>query len=253
MSIKNESSKKYSLQRKLGVDIISAISSSALVAPAISIIDQAIFSNASGKQTMIESITSSAKLLVLSPHRFLRQPQFLWIWGVYSGTYIVANCAETISKNFGIDYALPKFITSSIANISLSLAKDGYYTKKFGTVSKGPVPKISYACYAARDSSTILASFILPKYASKYLQDKGVGSKTADVSSQLLTPCIVQFASTPLHLYGMDMYNNPSHTTTDRFQFIKREYGKTVSARIARIFPAFGIGGVTNTWMRATF
>ena len=253
MVIKSESSNLNSLPRKIGVDIISAISSSALVAPAISIIDQAIFSNASGKQTMIESIKSSAKLLVLSPHQFLRQPQFLWIWGVYSGTYIVANCTETISKGFGIDYALPKFITSSIANISLSLAKDGYYTKKFGTASLGPVPKISYACYAARDSSTILASFILPKYVSKYLQDKGINSKTANVSSQLITPCVIQFASTPLHLYGMDMYNHPSHTTSERFSFIKREYGKTVSARMARIFPAFGIGGVTNSWMRTTF
>jgi hypothetical protein len=73
------------------------------------------------------------------------------------------------------------------------------------------------------------------------------------VSSQLIAPCAVQFLSSPLHLYGMDRYNRPQLTHADapsRRQFIQREYVKTTLARIARIFPAFGIGGVANRYLR---
>jgi hypothetical protein len=109
----------------------------------------------------------------------------------------------------------------------------------------------SYLCYGVRDSSTILAGFILPKHGTEILVNYGMDRKTAGVSAQLFTPCMMQFLSVPLHLYGMDLYNNPQHTSTQRVQFIKREYAKTVGARIGRIFPAFGVGGVTNTWLRA--
>jgi hypothetical protein len=242
-----------SLSHTLTIDTFSAILSSALVAPAISIIDQAIFSNASGKETMGISIRNSLRKLVFSPGQFVKQPQFLWIWAVYSGTYIVANCTETVANHKQIDYAFPKFITSSAANISLSLAKDGYYTRKFGTAAKGSVPMGSYLCYGVRDSSTVLAGFILPKHGTEILVNYGLNRKTAGVASQLFTPCLMQFLSVPLHLYGMDLYNNPQHTTSDRMKFLKREYAKTVGARIGRIFPAFGVGGVANTWLRSHF
>lgn len=238
------------LSKTLSKDVIAAVVSSLTVAPAISIIDQAIFSNASGKQTLVNSIKSSLKTMVLSPATFFRAPQFLWIWGVYSGTYIVANSCESISKHFKVEPSLPKFIGSSITNISLSLLKDGYYTRKFGTISKHPVGLGSYACYAIRDSSTILASFILPKHATQLLVDRGYDQKFSSVAAQLTVPCMMQFASTPLHLYGMDLYNNPGASGHARVMFVKREYLKTVAARIGRILPAFGIGGVVNTHLR---
>jgi hypothetical protein len=60
----------------------------------------------------------------------------------------------------------------------------------------------------------------------------------------------MQFFSTPLHLYGLDLYNRPTAQTAERLGFIKGEYGKTVLARIARIGPAFGFGGIGNTYLR---
>jgi hypothetical protein len=66
---------KKPLSKTLAVDTFSAIASSGLVAPAISIIDQAIFSNASGKETMMVSIRNSLQKLVFSPIQFLKQPQ----------------------------------------------------------------------------------------------------------------------------------------------------------------------------------
>ncbi len=83
----------------------------------------------------------------------------------------------------------------------------------------------------------------------------GVSKARADVVSQLTAPCAMQLVSTPLHLYGLDIYNRAGTaaapiTTNDRVAFIQREYTKTALARMARIFPAFGIGGVTNKWLR---
>ncbi len=60
----------------------------------------------------------------------------------------------------------------------------------------------------------------------------------------------MQILSTPLHLYGLNLYNVQVATGEERIAFIKKEYLKTTLARMARIFPAFGIGGVVNKYVR---
>jgi len=52
-------------------------------------------------------------------------------------------------------------------------------------------------------------------------------------------------------LYGLDNYNRSGSSTSDRIKFVQQEYVKTTLARMARIFPAFGIGGVVNKKVRA--
>lgn len=54
-----------------------------------------------------------------------------------------------------------------------------------------------------------------------------------------------------LDLYGLDNYNRSTASTDSRLKFIQQEYVKTTLARMARIFPAFGIGGVVNKKVRA--
>lgn len=246
------SKQEKSLSKTLLIDTFAAISSAATTSPFIAIIDKAIFSNASGKETLVNSAKSSFKTLVFSPRSFLSNPTFLWIWFVYSGTYIVANCTESIWSHFGKSYTFPKFVTSSAANISLSLAKDRYFTRAFGKGDIRPVPMRSLICYGGRDSATILASFVLPSHlATVFVKQTGLSESAASVLAQLTTPCAIQLLSTPLHLYGMDYYNNSANTIHQRYQFIKREYTKTVLARMARILPAFGIGAVINSKIRA--
>jgi hypothetical protein len=69
----------------------------------------------------------------------------------------------------------------------------------------------------------------------------------------------MQIFSTPLHLYGLDLYNRQEKgiPLKNRLEFIQKEYVKTVLARMARIFPAFGVGGVLNkkvrVWSKETF
>lgn len=61
------------------------------IAPAISIVDRAIVSNASGLEPMVPALINGVKTLITRPLYFVRQPSFLFICGVYSGTYIVVS------------------------------------------------------------------------------------------------------------------------------------------------------------------
>jgi len=217
-----------------GTETLCAVVSSFLVAPAISIIDKAIFSNASGKEPMVQSLKSSVAKAVGHPVTFLRSPSFLWIWLVYGGTYITANNIERFYERRGGDWFLPKFFGSSVANISLSVAKDRAFSRMYGVSAPKPLPAMSFALFATRDSMTIGASFNLPSVISKNLQTRGYSQKSADTIAQLLTPIGMQIFNTPLHLLGMDRYNNPGNDSQQRLAFIKREYLKTLMARWVR-------------------
>jgi hypothetical protein len=59
-----------------------------------------------------------------------------------------------------------------------------------------------------------------------------MGKKNSELCSQLFTPCAMQLFSTPLHLWGMNIYNNPISSTKERWSFIRSEYLKTTAARI---------------------
>ncbi len=232
-----------------GVEWIAAILSAFSVAPAISIIDKAIVSNVSGKEKLVPCIINSLKTFSRRPMYFLRQPAFLMIWGVYSGTYIAANSIELICEQLKRSAVIPTFVGSSITNTTLSMLKDKAFAKMFGVGDPKSFPAISYACFATRDSLTILASFTWPKLIGKALHEQStLGEQTSNNIAQITAPCMVQFLSTPLHLYALDRYNRPE--SSDRLLRIKQEYMKTTLARVARILPAFGIGGIVNRYLR---
>jgi len=183
--------------------------------------------------------------------KFLQQPSFLFILGVYSGTYIVANSIEAICERRKSSPLIPKFIGSSVANVCLSVAKDKAFAKMFGKGPSRPIPSSSVALFAMRDSMTILASFSLPSFVAAALQSAANMDKAgADYLSQLLTPVSMQILSTPLHLLGLDLYNRGVATQGERIAFVTKEYFGTTGARMARILPAFGIGGVVNKSIR---
>jgi hypothetical protein len=64
------------------------------LAPAISIVDKAIVSNASGVEALVPCLINGVKTFFTQPLYFVKQPSFLLIWGVYGGTYTVANSIE---------------------------------------------------------------------------------------------------------------------------------------------------------------
>ena len=133
----------------------------------------------------------------------------------------------------------------------MSVSKDRAYTRMFGKGTPRPISWSTLSLFGIRDGMTILSSFCLPPIISQYLQDEGNMEKTtADVTAQLTAPLAVQLLSSPLHLLGLDLYNRPVATLAERKSFIVQEYQKTVMARMSRILPAFGIGGIVNTNLR---
>jgi hypothetical protein len=241
------------LHERLLVEWTAAMLSALSVSPAIVIVDRAIVSNASGLQPLLPCVISGVKNLFTKPMHFLRQPSFLVIWGVCFCTYTVANSTEAICEYNERSSFYSKFFATSFANVSLSLLKDKAFARMFGVGAVNKLfPMRSYPLFATRDSMTIVAAFTLPGPISLALQDRLQWSPTlADNTAQLFTPVSMQVLSTPLHLHGMDLYNrNGRISLADRLSFIKQEYVKTTLARMARMFPAFGIGGVINKYIR---
>ncbi len=120
------------------------------------------------------------------------------------------------------------------------IAKDRAYARMFGTVAPRGLPAMSYLCFFSRDVVTMGASFNIPEPLAEEMARRGVPKATADVAAQLFCPVVMQFVTTPMHLFGLDCYNRPGQTVQQRVDLIAANYRKTVAARIARILPAFG-------------
>mmetsp|Transcript_4163 Transcript_4163/g.17578 ORF Transcript_4163/g.17578 Transcript_4163/m.17578 type:complete len:253 (-) Transcript_4163:1206-1964(-) len=235
-------------------DVGAAACSAFLVAPFVCIVDKSIISNASGRKPLWQSIKDSFKELLVRPHVFLRRPEFAWIFSLYGLTYLTANLTDSICEVKSVDKTIPKFLTTSSVNLTVCIAKDRAFTRMFGVVSPKPLPFATYALFAARDSLTVFTSFSVPPHAAKYVQDRHILSpERALPAVQIACPLAVQIISTPMHLLGLDLYNRPKQPVASRISFIAREYLKSTAARFARIGPAFGIGGVSNTFLRQKF
>lgn len=71
--------------------------------------------------------------------------------------------------------------------------------------------------------------------------------------AQFVTPAAIQVVSTPLHLLGLDLYNRPGvgmGGEQGRAAQVVKNWAKSAFARMGRIVPAFGVGGVVNTKVR---
>lgn len=234
-------------------EILAGIVSGATVAPIVSVVDKAIFSNASGKASFTESFKESALLVARKPLQFLKGPSFLWIWAVYGATYMASNCADRYAREKGMDVASTVLLATSATNIGMSVLKDRAFSRMYGTTAPRPLPYTSLGCYAFRDFITVSASFTLvAPIASQLESSTGLSKSTSLLLSQLFCPLFAQLLNTPIFLYGMDIYNKPEATSAQRIQFIKAQYWKTWLSRIARIGPAFSIGGVVNRFLRET-
>ncbi|CAK1364075.1 unnamed protein product [Cercospora beticola] len=250
------------LSQRLVVDAGCAAAAGALVAPIVSMVDKAIMENASGKRPLMQSIKASLSQLLLRPHAYIASKPFALILMVYGGTYLSANFLDTFKSTTRARPAsrtsagFDKFIATSAANVGLTMIKDSQFTKMYGTVSARPVPPVTFALYALRDSMTIFASFNLPPMIAPNLPLSETAEKYISRTSaaQFLAPAGIQLLSTPLHLLGLDMYNRNGDTTmADRMRKVRTDWLKSSFARMCRIVPAFGFGGVVNNTLRLKF
>ncbi|KAG7397497.1 hypothetical protein PHYBOEH_000649 [Phytophthora boehmeriae] len=239
------------LAKRLAVDVGAAMAASFGVAPFITIVDRAIIENASGARPLGRGLRELSLDFVRHPLRFVGKREFMLIFGLYTATYVSANAVDTVCEFAEKDNQMPKFISTTAVNMSLCIAKDRAFARMFGVIAPAAFPLSSIGLFAVRDSLTVGASFNAPKVLSKKLQDDAQVEKSkANTIAQLVCPMAVQFISTPLHLLGLDLYNNKGQSIAKRASFVQREYLKSAFARIGRIGPAFGIGGVGNTYFR---
>lgn len=178
------------------------------------------------------------------------------MFGVYFSTYVTANFVDTTCEHQQVPFTTAswyKFVATSAINMSLCILKDRAFARMFGVTASHSLPILTYVCFAARDSLTIAASFNAPRLFAEWLtaNNRISDPKTANVAAQLVCPGAVQFISTPLHLLGLDMYNRSGASISQRVGLVRSEYLKSTLARIGRIAPAFGIGGVGNTFFRS--
>lgn len=249
-------------------DIASASCAAGLVAPLISIIDRSIMENASGRATLLDSVKGSLRELVLRPHAMILSKPVALIFMAYGGTYLSANTVDTAYSTARNEPATlvtsgtAKFATSSAANIGLGVYKDQVYARMFGPVGKvaRAVPPPSYLLFTLRDCLTIFASFNLPMMLGPGVHAAMGDALSRQVSGQTVVqfaaPAFVQIFSTPVHLLGLDLYNRPRcersglPTPGERWAQVYKNWGISVVARLCRIIPAYGIGGVVNSKVR---
>lgn len=207
----------------------------------------------------MQSIRAGLSSLLFRPHRFLTSSPFLVILSVYGGTYLMANTVDTVKSTTSGKPASTttsgptKFVATSAANLSLGLYKDSRFAKLFGTVSPRPVPPATYALWAVRDCLTIFASFNLPPVLAPSLPIPGALEAHVSRASaaQFLAPAAIQLLSTPFHLLGLDLYNRHGDTRfRDRLAKVRVDWLMSSLARMCRIVPAFGVGGVVNNGIR---
>ncbi|CAI5710607.1 hypothetical protein KXD40_006217 [Peronospora effusa] len=253
-SEKNQSPGPAKLVKQLMVDTAAAMAASLGVAPFITIVDRAIIENASGARPLGRGIKELSISFLKNPLRFVGKREFHIVFGLYTATYMAANAVDSVCEYIETDNQMPKFIGTTAVNMSLCIAKDRAFARMFGVIAPAAFPLASIGLFAVRDSMTCAASFNAPKVLAKKIEDNKLMDKSnAGTFAQLICPAAVQFISTPLHLLGLDLYNNKGHTMTQHASLVRREYVKSVLARVGRIGPAFGVGGVGNAYFRNIF
>lgn len=233
---------------------------------------RSIVRKAASSAPLSTSLLTAATSALTRPHRFLSSRPFLLIFSLYYSTYFTANTIDTLTSTIedrnakDVTSGPTKFAATSAVNMSMCVYKDSQFAKLFGnTASSSPaakIPKVSYALFACRDSLTIFASFNLPRLIAPRLAElpDSVQSRFARILStesgrtntaQFLAPAAMQLCSTPLHLLGLDLFNRQGRLGFgERAGQVVKNWAVCSFARMGRIVPAFGIGGVANAQMR---
>lgn len=230
-------------------EITSALFSSTLVSPVMTIIDTSIIKSQIFHFTFKQSIINTTKMYVNGSIKFI--PPFKVMNMVYASTYLTANLTEHICKKNEIDYKIPTLLATSAVNIASITYKDIYYSKIFQTTYR-PVPLKSFILFASRDTMTILSSFILKTDFANHIEKKfNIPHNMADLIASFTLPITAQIFSTPLHILSIDLYQNPTLSWKERLLHIKRIYVSVCIGRMFRVVPAFCIGGYINDTLRS--
>jgi hypothetical protein len=213
-------------------------------APLVACTDQAITLNANGGAKLWPTLIDKMKGVVRKPVAFFSSAAFVWLWFVYFMTYAVANATATLSRACGVSPTIPVLVCSTIANMGTCVAKDAAFARMLSRQGEDkPVPVQSYVAWFGRDIITMGFVFTLPTL---------LAARVPDLVCRLAAPLVAQYFTTPLHLLGLAYYNLPAASPLSaKLASVSRTLGPTVFARQFRILPAFSLGGVANTRIKA--
>lgn len=76
---------------------------------------------------------------------------------------------------------------------------------------------------------------------------------SADKAAQLISPMGMQLVCTPLHLLALNMYNEQGVSAATRVASVWKTLPATTFIRMFRFLGAYGIGGIGNKYLIATF
>jgi hypothetical protein len=247
------------LKERAPKELSCALAASFLVSPLVSIIDKAIVQEIAGVGQLMRSMGTATKGMIWSPRAFLGGLSFRMTFGVYFGTYAVANMSEAFLDCYEVEAERErkawKVSMASTANVGLLAWRDSIFAQRY-TPEKPPgkVPFRTVGLFAVRDASTMYATFYVAPKAAQYLIDEyGLNTDIAQISTAFSIPVLAQFITAPVHIYALNLYYMPTVTTLERWNVIKKEMGKVCFARGLRIFPAFGIGSYSNNKFRELF
>lgn len=226
---------------------------------------------------------------ITQPATFLTSRPSLLVWSLYAATFTTANTSETLFNEVfpHVDRAIAgttAFISTFFVNTSIGIWKDVKFAQLFGhrttannsadakmgnsaqtkggttgasamaarSVSRS-IPLATYSAFLFRDGLTIFGSFNLAPMVSASIPDFVASNEFFKILvAQLGVPAAIQWISTPIHLFGLDLYNRAAPIPIrDRLNRVSRDMVGASMLRMCRIIPAFGIGGFANTEGRA--
>jgi len=236
-----------------GAMAAAGVCSAVAVAPFLTIVDRSVVAASAGTEPLFRAAFRLAAEFVTRPHVALVAPSLWMVAGVYGATYATANCIEVAcqrSSTSATTSGAAKFVGVTGVNMSASIAKDAAFAKMFGAPSgaAAAVPLAAYGLFAVRDCLTIGGAFVVPPLiADAAVKVGGYPRDSASTAAQLTTPMGMQLVCTPLHLMALDVVNAPGSGLGSRAREVAGKLPPALLARMLRMLPAYGIGGLLNT------
>jgi hypothetical protein len=228
-------------------------------------------------QPLLPAFRKHLWISLTQPSTFLTSRPALLVWSLYTATFATANASETLFEKVypKVDHTIASmttFASTFLVNSSVGIWKDVKFAQLFGspkptsppvdtpkadkpppktvrTIGRTKIPLATYSAFLLRDGLTIFGSFTLPSIVSTAIPDSVASQEYLKILiAQLAIPASIQLISTPIHLFGLDLYNRPQvMPTKERLARISRDWVGASLLRMCRIIPAFGIGGFVNT------
>lgn len=244
---------EFQFVRRIGADVTAAGVTGISLGFGITLVDMSIIKAVSNKLSIKEVFKENMYRILTSPKSYVMGKPFQVVTAVYVATYGTANLASTLAEYFKLnpfEKDMCKLLPTSWVNIQLGVMKDMYLASIFSPKPPAKPPFIPKALFYTRDFMTMGASFVLPHHIAEHLQHSFPYFKDKpDLAmnlAQLSCPVAVQVLSTPLHLTGITLFNNPAVTQAELAAAVAANFKAAFLLRCARIFYGFGIGGVVN-------